>query len=198
VPLPETVRVKLSPENAGYVSLAPVVTRDMPLGELIELMLGVAGKSAERIAELLRAGALVHGATRFRWQGFPAEPAELAGLLAAFPDPEPSRPFSAARCVRAVLSGGGRRLEISREAGERRRWLRRASFWEALLSLAAEAPVEYREYCYQERADCYRLRLTPAAAERLRRQAGLLRYSALEQRVRGARFEQVDFYVRRA
>lgn len=195
--LPQTVRVKLSPENAGYLSIAPVLAREMPLRELVELMLDVAGKSPERVAELLLRGVLVSGATRFRWNGFDVQPHELAELLATFPDPEPDRPFAAAQCLRVVLTGPGARLEISRPAAARKRWLKPLSFWDLLLELAAEAPPEYRHYSYKERTDCYRLSLSAAAAERLRRNAGLLRHRPLAERVRLGSFRQADFYVAR-
>lgn len=195
--LPETVRVKLSPENAGYLSVAPVIIQEMPLRELVGRMLGVAGKRAERIRDLLLRGALVSGATRFRWSGFEADLKDLAQLLATFPEAEPARPFAPARCVRVVLSGPHGRIEISREAGQRRRWLRRASFWDLLLSLAAEAPLEYQEYSYKEGADLYRLRVSAAAAVSLRSHAALLRYRRLENQVRTAQFEEVVFFVNR-
>ena len=54
--LPGTVRVKLSSEEAGAVSVTPVVVREMPLGDLVELMLDLAGKDAARIRELLLRG----------------------------------------------------------------------------------------------------------------------------------------------
>lgn len=195
--LPETVRVKLSPEDAGYLSVAPVVWREMPLRELVELMLDVAGKSPERIGEFLLRGVFVSGATRFRWSGFPVEPAALTQLLAGFPDPEPARPFAGAQCVRVVLSGPRGRLEISRQVGARRRWFKRLSFWDALLALAADATPQYLDYCYKERSDCYRLALSAAALQSLRRAAGLLRYRGLAERIRREDFQQADFYVTR-
>lgn len=193
--LPETLRVKLSSEEAGYVSVTPVVVRDMSLRELVELMLGVAGKSVARIRELLAAGVLVSGATRFRWDGFQADPRDLDELLAGFPDSDPRRRFDPARCVSAVLCGPHCRIEIPREAAARRRWLRRQSFWDALLGLAAPTAPDYQEYSYSRRADCYRLCLGAPAAEKLRAHARLLRYSVLEDRVRSARFEHVEFFV---
>lgn len=195
--LPQALRVKLSSEEAGYLSMTPVVVQEMALRDLVELMLGVAGKDPERIADLLLRGVLVRGATRFRWQGFRADPAEVAELLAAFPDAEPGRPFVAGRCVRVALCGAHVRIEISREAGARRRWLRKRSFWDALMEEAAQATPEYCDYSYRERADRYRLRLTHPAVERLRRQATLLAYSTLEDRVRSGGFEAVEFFVTR-
>ncbi len=196
--LPETLRVKLSSENAGYLSIMPVVTREMPLRELVELMLDVTGKSVERVRELLARGALVSGATRYRWEGLEADPEDLRRLLSGFPDPEPERPFAAARCVRVVLIGPHCRIEITREAGARRRLLRQTSFWDVLLALVADVAPQYREYSYKERADCYRLKIAAGDAERLRNHAHLLRYSILQERVRTARFDHVDFFVARA
>ncbi|HOK47650.1 MAG TPA: hypothetical protein PLK67_17025, partial [Bryobacteraceae bacterium] len=77
MPLPETIRVKVSSESAGYMSLTPVVVRDMPLRELVELMLGFTGKDAARIQELLRRGTLVSEGSRFRWAGWETERGEV-------------------------------------------------------------------------------------------------------------------------
>ncbi len=195
--LPQALPVKLSPEDAGYLSLTPVVVQQMALRDLVELMLGVTGKDPARIADLLLRGALVSGATRFRWQGFRADLADVMELLASFPDDDPRRPFIAGRCVRVALCGPHGRIEISRQAGARRRWLRKRSFWDALMEEAAQTAPEYREYSYKERADCYRLRLTQTAVERLRRQASLLAYSVLEERVKAGGFETIDYYVTR-
>ena len=68
--LPPTVRVKLSSEAAESISLTPVIVQEMPLRELIEYMLGVAGKDEGRIRELLLRGTIVSGASRFRWSGW--------------------------------------------------------------------------------------------------------------------------------
>src|SRR5579872_6317441 len=104
--LPDAIRVKLSSEAAEGISLTPVVVREMPLRELVEHMLGVTGKDEARVRELLLRGALVSGASRFRWTGWEADHAGLRELLATFPDPEPSRPFAPERSVRAILRGG--------------------------------------------------------------------------------------------
>src|SRR5579863_235688 len=71
--LPETVRVKLSSEAAGYVSVTPVVVREMPTRDLVELMLGITGKDEARVRDLLLRGTLVSGASRFRWTGWEAD-----------------------------------------------------------------------------------------------------------------------------
>lgn len=195
--LPETVRVKLSSETAEYISVTPVVVQELPVRGLIELMLGVTGKNVERIRELLRRGTLVSGASRFRWTGWEAEAASIEALLATFPDPDPARPFSRERCVHAVLTGPHCRIELSREAGARRRFLRRTTFWQVLMDLAAGAGPRYLEYSYRERADCYRLEISSAAAALLRNNAGFLSYSSLEHQIRHAPLDRADFYVTR-
>ena len=114
--LPETIRVKLSSEAADYVSITPVLVQELPLRELVGHMLGVTGKDEARIRELLLRGTLVSGASRFRWTGWDADIDGIRHLLAGFPDPEPGRPFDAARCVRATLRTTRQPIEIPREA----------------------------------------------------------------------------------
>src|SRR5689334_9069219 len=101
--LPDTVRVKLSSEDAGAISLTQVVVRDMPVRELVEYMLGVTGKDEARIRDLLLRGSLINGASRFRWTGWDASLPAVRDLLATFPDAQPDRPFVRERCVRAIL-----------------------------------------------------------------------------------------------
>jgi hypothetical protein len=195
MPLPEIIHVKLSSESAEYMSLTPVVARDMPLRELVELMLGVVGKEAGRIQELLRRGTLVSGASRFRWAGWDVDPDSLGALLATFPDPDPARLFSERLVTHTVLRGPTRHIEISRETAAARRFLRRRSFWDALID-AAGAP-HYLDYSYKHRADLFRAEINGETAESLRRNANLLRYSSLEAQVCAAVLEVIDFYVAR-
>ena len=129
----------------------------MPLRELVELMLGLTGKDAGRVRELLLRGTLVSGGSRFRWTGWDAEIAALESLLATFPNPEPKRAFSAERTICAVLKGPGCRIEVTREAGAPRRFLHGRSFWTVLMELAAAGAPRYIEYSYKHGADCYRL-----------------------------------------
>ena len=72
--LPQTVRVKLSSEAAGAITLTPVVAQELAVRDLIEHVLGLAGKDEARIREILLRGTLVSGASRFRWEGFRADP----------------------------------------------------------------------------------------------------------------------------
>src|SRR5215510_14753754 len=106
MPLPQTIRVKLSSEVSESISLTPVVVQEIPVRELIEHILGLAGKDEPRIREILLRGTFVSGASRFRWVGWQVDDGDLRAILAEFPDADPSLPFTANRCTRAVLRGG--------------------------------------------------------------------------------------------
>src|SRR5438093_5775962 len=179
--LPDTIRVKLSSEAAESISITPVVVQEIPIRELVEHMLGVTGKDVRRLHELLLRGTLVSGASRFRWAGWDADREAIEVLLATFPDPDPLRPFSAERCVRAALRGPGRRIEIPREIGLRKPLFRRASFWDTLMGVAASSKAKYVDYSYRDRADCYSAELSLVSLERLRASAGLVKYTTLQQ-----------------
>ena len=167
MPLPETVRVKLSSEAAGAIAITPVVVREMPLAELVDWMLGVVGKDAARIREILARGTLVSGASRFRWAAIEAHPDQVAALLGQFPDSDPTRAFDAARCVRVVLRGASRAVELTREVAARRRFLRRRGDWDEWMALARQPALEYIGYSYGDHADRYRLKLPDSTAEYL-------------------------------
>jgi hypothetical protein len=187
--LPETVRVKLSSEAAEAISITPVVVREMPLRELVEYMLGVTGKDVARVHELLLRGTLVSGASRFRWSGWDADAEAIEGLLRTYPDPEPSRLFSATRCTRVVLTGGRQAIEIERTAASRKPLFRRGNFWELLMRLAEVASPRYMDYSYKERADIYVVQFKLQQAAQLREAAGLLKYTALRDQVQSVAFE---------
>ncbi len=197
MPLPSSVRVKLSSEVAETISITPVVVREIPMRELIEHMLGITGKDEPRLHELLLRGTLVSGASRFRWAGWDADPDAIRELLASFPDPDPRRQFSAEQCVRAALRGHGRRIEIPREVGQRKPLFRRASFWDTLMGVAASSEIRYVDYSYRERADRYSAAISLPALERLRASAGLVKYTTLQQQIRQTDVEAVDLSVTR-
>src|ERR1035438_6007572 len=150
--LPETVRVKLSSEGAESISITPVVVQEMPVRELVEHLLGIAGKDEGRIRELLLRGNLVSGATRFRWAGWDADLEGLRELLATFPDADPSRRFAAANCTRVTLRGGRRPIEISRDAGGRKGLFQRESFWDALMKVIEGGAAAYAGYSYDRKS----------------------------------------------
>jgi hypothetical protein len=199
MPLPDTIRVKLSSEAAEYISLTPVVVQEMPVRELVEHMLAIAGKDEARIRDLLLRGALVSGASRFRWTGMDADAGSLRDLLATFPDPDPSRPFAASRCVRAVLRGPRQPIGIPREIGTRRglgdRIFRRASFWDRLMEIVASGIPGYTGYSYGDRADIFQVALDGPSAQRLRDASHLVRYTALEAQIRNTPIDSIELYV---
>jgi hypothetical protein len=195
--LPQTVRVKLSSEVAEAISITPVVLQELPVRELVEHLLGIAGKDESRIREMLLRGTLVSGATRFRWAGWEADRESLRELLATFPDAEPARPFAAAACIRATLRGGRHAIEIPREAAARKSLFQRKTFWDLLMEVVGASGPAYSGYSYRDRADRYVREFTPAEIERVRAAASEVRYSALREQIRSVGFGQAELHVTR-
>jgi hypothetical protein len=174
-----------------------VVRQDLTPEELLGYILPSTGKDAARVREVLRQGMVVRGASRFRWAPLELEADEVAAALVAFPDPRPDRPFEAAQCVRAKLTGGRAAIDLEREAASRKRWFKRRSFWPALLDIAARLPLKYQHYSYADRADIYAAELSAEAAGELRTQAGLLAYATLERVVREYGYTRLELWVER-
>jgi hypothetical protein len=196
--LPETIRVKLSSEEAGAISMTPVLSREMPLRELVELMLDFTGKDPSRVHELLLRGTLVIGASRYRWAGWDADLEELTQMLSLLPSPQPERLFDPEHCVRLILHGPALRLEIGKQSVCERRFLRPRSFWDALMEIAGECGLTYAGYSYRERADRYRLEIGASLAARLASSASLLRYTRLGEHFRNGSVERIEFLVERS
>ncbi len=197
MPLPPSIRVKLSSEAADLISLTPVVVQEIPVRELIEHMLGVTGKDESRIRELLLRGTLVSGASRFRWAGWESDAEAIREVLATFPDPDPLRPFAAGRCVRAMLRGGRQAIEIPRQAGERKGIFQRRTFWELLMNITAAGTPGYAGYSYRDRADRYVREFTLAETDQLRAGSNLVRFSTLRDQIATAGFTQAELWVER-
>jgi uncharacterized protein with GYD domain len=195
--LPQTVRVKLSSEVAEAISITPVVLQELPVRELVEHLLGIAGKDEPRIREMLLRGTVAIGATRFRWAGWEADRESLRELLATFPDADPARPFAAAGCIRATLRGGRHAIEIPREAAARKSLFQRKTFWDLLMEVAGASGPAYSGYSYRDRADRYLREFTPAEIECVRAAASQVRYSALRDQIRSVGFAQAELYVTR-
>ena len=195
--LPQTVRVKLSTEVAEAISLTPVLVQQLPVRELVEHVLGVTGKDEPRLRELLQRGTLVSGASRFRWEGWEPDLDSLRELLATFPDPEPGRPFAAARCLRAILRGDRQPIEIAREAVARKSLFQRESFWDLLMRVAGAAPLLYSGYSYRQRADRYVRQFTHGEIAELRRSCGSVKYSTLRDQIRSVAFDHAELHATR-
>jgi hypothetical protein len=107
MPLPEVIPVRRTEEEAGYVSIRPVVRQNFRLNDLLGLVLGVTGKHPERIRQILRSGSVSFHGYHYSWGGFSLEDQELAALLAHFPDADPSRAFRPEACTAISLESGG-------------------------------------------------------------------------------------------
>jgi hypothetical protein len=196
MPLPETIRVKLSSEAAESIALTPVVVQQMAVRELLEHILAVTGKDEARVRDILLRGTVVSGASRFRWTGWQAEVEGLRTLLGTFPDPDPARAFAAGRCVHAVLRGGRGAIVIPKSAGERKGIFRRSNFWDALMEVAS-AGAAYSGYSYRDRADRFTRELSGDEIARLRQASPLLRYSTLRDQVQLGAFRSMEMLVER-
>ena len=163
MPLPETIPVRYTEEEAGYVTVRPLVRQTFRLDELLDMILSVAGKDLTRVRQLLQSGTVVYHFYRYTWTGFEASEPELAAALARFPDADPSRAFSPEKCTHAVIDAGGANprhlMDIDKVSASKRRWFRGQSFWRRLMEIAAEEKLEYQSYSYGRRADLYRLDL---------------------------------------
>jgi hypothetical protein len=162
VPLPVVIPVRYTDEEAGFVSVRPVLRMSLRPDQLLELILGVTGKTIERVEQILRSGSVAANGYRYWWEAMELSAGELQPLLAGFPDADPSRAFEAARCILVAAEGGtsaSALAEFAAPAASRRRALRRRSFWDTLLAAAGEQLPAYRSYSYARRGDLYALEI---------------------------------------
>jgi len=197
VALPEKIRVKLSSEVAEAISLTPVVVRELPIRELMEHMLAVAGKDEPRIREMLVRGTMVSGATRFRWVGWEAGAADLQPLLAEFPDPDPQRRFEVSRCTRVILRGGRLAIDIGRDTAARKGLFSRGTFWDGLMEVAAAGRAVYAGYSYRDRADRYMRDLSTEETRKIAEAADRSRFTTIRDQVRTTAFAQAELFTGR-
>src|SRR5437899_7248946 len=106
MPLPETISMRFTEEDAGYVTVRPVVKQTFRLAELADMVVSVTGKNAARVQQIFRTGTVVYNGYRYWWDGFLANENEVTGLLALFPDDNPSRPFNSAQVTAVSLEIG--------------------------------------------------------------------------------------------
>lgn len=198
MPFPPTIRVKLISDDAGSISLTAVRVREMTPAELVGLIVMQTGKDPRRVRKLLSGGTFISGSSRLRWEKLDVEDDELDTLLAAFPDPEPERAFEPGSCRLAVFHTAGRQpIEVTRQAGERRRLFRRCCFWDTMLAALKGEQAEYSTYSYSEKADCYQVRLSQPACSRIRDAATLLAYNRVMRRLRDEPLVSVELYTAR-
>jgi hypothetical protein len=170
VPLPETILVKYTEEEAEYISMRPLVRQTFRAAELVDMIVGVAGKDVARVQKILAGGTVVFHNFRYWWPGFEADSVALAEILKIYPDAHPSRAFRADSCSEVIFESSGsparHSLRIPRDAASHRRLFRARTFWNILMSLARDQTIVYREYSYALRGDVYAV---PLGADQLTR-----------------------------
>lgn len=175
VPLPDSIPVKYTEEEAEYLSVRPVVRQTFSSTELVDMVVSVIGKDLARVQKILSAGTIVFHSFRYWWTGFEADPSALQELLQQYPDADLSRPFHAENCAEVILESSGspprHSLRVRREEASKRRLLSSRSFWDNLMNLARDVAPGYREYSYSQRGDVYVLVLSPEQIARLAREA---------------------------
>ena len=169
--LPDHIPVRYSDEDAGYVSMRPVVKQTFRLAELVDMVVSVAGKDPARVQQIFRTGTVVYNGYRYWWDSLAAELPEITALLVPFPDEDPSRTFDLAHASGVHLeSGGGTQrnvVEITRQEASGKKLFGKASPWDLLLQLAAVSPPHYEKYSHARHADLFRLTLPYDHAQQL-------------------------------
>ncbi len=66
MPLPETIPVRYTEEDAAYVTVRPMVRQTFRLEELLDMILSVAGKDLARVRQLLHSGTVVYHKQKFK------------------------------------------------------------------------------------------------------------------------------------
>jgi len=150
------------------VTVRPVVKQSFRLAELADMVVSVTGKNGPRVQQIFRAGTVVYNGYRYWWDGFASTENEVAGLLAPFPDDNPSLHFDPAQvtAVSLEIGGGAQRSMVRitrREASAKRLW-HKQNPWEILLKAARDSTPRYDNYSHAERADVYRVHLSPETA----------------------------------
>jgi hypothetical protein len=174
MPLPESIAIRFTEEDAGYVTVRPVVKQTFRLAELADMVVSVTGKNISRVQQILRSGTVVYNGYRYWWDGFASNENEVAGLLAAFPDDDPARLFdpSQVTSVSLEIGGGAQRslVGITRREASAKKLFHRRSPWEILFTAAKDAAPRYEKYSHADRADVYRVHLSSEMAFRLLKQ----------------------------
>ena len=174
MPLPENIALRFTEEDAGYVTVRPVVKQVFRLAELADMVVSVTGKNVARVQQIFRAGTVVYNGYRYWWDGFVSGDIELAGLLARFPDDDPARPFNSAQVasVSLEIGGGAQRslVGLARNEASAKKFFQKQSPWEILLTAAKDTTPRYEKYSHAERADVFRVHLSFEVAASLMKQ----------------------------
>ncbi|HTP69516.1 MAG TPA: hypothetical protein VMJ35_11485 [Dongiaceae bacterium] len=171
MPLPQQIPVRYSDEDAGYLSMRPVVRQTFQLRELVDLVVSVVGKDSARLQQIFRTGSVVYNGYRYSWESLSPELSELEPLLAQFPDDDPSRSFDPASAVAALfeIGGGTQRnvVELTRKEAAEKKLFAKNSPWDLVLQLAAVSAPRYEKYSHARKADLFRVTLPFDQAQQL-------------------------------
>jgi hypothetical protein len=174
MPLPETIAMRFTEDDAGYVTVRPVVKQTFRLADLADMVVSVTGKNAVRVQQIFRAGTVVYNGYRYWWDGFASKEDEITGLLALFPDHDPTRLFDPAKVtgVSLEIGGGPQRslVGIVRREASAKKLFHKRSPWDILLKAAQDSTPRYEKYSHAERADVYRVHLPFGTAASLLKQ----------------------------
>jgi hypothetical protein len=161
--LPDQIPLRYTEDDAGYMSVRPVVKQTFRLHELIDMVVSVAGKDPARVQQIVRSGTVVYHGYRYWWEALSAEISELERLLVTFPDDDPSRPFvpQEATAVLLEMGGGAQRAiaEISQREASQKRLFARQSPWDVILGFASSHPARYEKFDHGRKADLFRVSL---------------------------------------
>ncbi len=175
MPLPETISMRFTEEDAGYVTVRPVVKQTFRLAELADMVVSVTGKNVSRVQQIFRTGTVVYNGYRYWWNGFAANENEITGLLAVFPDDDPSRPFNSEQVTAVSLeTGGGTHrslVRVTRSEASAKKLFHKRSPWEIFVEAAQNSTPRYEKYSHADRADVYRAHLSPEMAASLLKEA---------------------------
>jgi len=171
MPLPQQIPVRYAEDDAGYVSMRPVVKQSFHLSELADMVVSVVGKDPVRVLKIFRTGTVLYSGYRYWWDSLTADLSEIEELLLPFPEDDPSRPFAPSQSIAVLfeIGGGTQRnvVEITAKEAAEKKLFARNSPWDVLLHFAATTPPRYEKYSHARRADLYRLTLPYDVAQQL-------------------------------
>jgi hypothetical protein len=177
MPLPETIAMRFTEDDAGYVTVRPVVKQTFRLAELADMVVSVTGKNVPRVQQIFRAGTVVYNGYRYWWEGFASNEDKITRLLAVLPEADAALHFNPARVTAIALEigGGTQRSLVGIVRGEAmaRRLFHKCSPLEILLAAAHDLTPRYVQYSHAERADVYRVQLSFGVATSLLKQVAI-------------------------
>ena len=171
MPLPQQIPVRYSDQDAGYLSMRPVVKQTFQLHELADLVVAVVGKHPTRVQQIFRTGSVIYNGYHYTWHPLDAGLPEFESLLAQFPEDDPSRSFHSSHTIAVLFEfGGGTQrttVEVTRQEAADKKLFAKFTPWDLLLQLAAASPPRYEKYSHARRADLFRLTVPHDRAQQL-------------------------------